>query len=128
MRAREHTCETVTIKGKPVWRSGTRYFPSPLEVLETPWMQYCVLLPREDDDPTWTQLPPDRTTAALAALFGDRGRRPRRAPRSRTWSGSSRDDGAALVNEVGARPPGVHIMPLMSLAHETDMFCGLGAS
>jgi hypothetical protein len=26
------------------------------------------------------------------------------------------------VNEVGARPPGVGIMPLMSLAHDTDMF------
>jgi hypothetical protein len=32
-----------------------------------------------------------------------------------------RDDGHALVNEVGARPPGVCIMPLMSLAHQTDM-------
>src|SRR5690606_11715660 len=33
-----------------------------------------------------------------------------------------RDDGEALVNEVGIRPPGVHIMPLMSIAHETDFW------
>jgi hypothetical protein len=26
-----------------------------------------------------------------------------------------------LVSEVGARPPGAQIMPLMSIAHETDM-------
>jgi hypothetical protein len=33
-----------------------------------------------------------------------------------------RDDGSSLVNEVGARPPGVHIMPLMGIAHDTDLF------
>jgi hypothetical protein len=33
-----------------------------------------------------------------------------------------RDDGRALVNEVGARPPGVQIMPLMGIAHDTDLF------
>jgi hypothetical protein len=120
VRAREHTCETVTIRGEPVWRSGTRYFPSPLEVLETAWVQYCVLLPREDDDPTWSAFHPINT-AALAALFGDR---------AKTAAGTClthmewflRDDGSALVNEVGARPPGVHIVPLMGLAHDTDLF------
>ncbi|MDB4956827.1 MAG: Formate-dependent phosphoribosylglycinamide formyltransferase [Myxococcales bacterium] len=120
VRAREHTCETITIRGTPVWRSGTRYFPSPLEVLETPWIQYSVLLPREDDDPTWTQFH-SINGAALAALFGDR---------ATTAAGTAlthmewflREDGSCLVNEVGARPPGVQIMPLMSLAHDLDMF------
>ena len=120
VRAREHTCETVTIRGVPVWRSGTRYFPSPLEVLETPWIQYSVLLPREDDDPTWTHFHPING-AALTALFGDR---------ATTAAGTAlthmewflREDGTCLVNEVGARPPGVHIMPLMGIAHDTDMF------
>lgn len=119
VRAREHTCETVTIKGQPVWRSGTRYFPSPLEVLETPWVQYCVLLPREEEDPTWTNFYPINT-AALTALFGDQ---------AKTAAGTAithmewflREDGSALVNEVGARPPGVLIMPLMTIANETDM-------
>ena len=120
VRAREHTCETVTIRGVPVWRSGTRYFPSPLEVLETYWVQYCVLLPREDDDPTWTRFHPINA-AALAALFGDRaGTAAGTALTHMEWF--LREDGGCLVNEVGARPPGVHIMPLMSLAHETDLF------
>ena len=120
VRAREHTCETVTIRGAPVWRSGTRYFPSPLEVLETSWIQYAVLLPREDDDPTWARFHPINSQA-LAALFGDQ---------ASTAAGTAlthmewflREDGTCLVNEVGARPPGVHIMPLMGLAHETDLF------
>jgi biotin carboxylase len=119
VRAREHTCETVTVKGTPVWRSGTRYFPSPLEVLETPWVQYCVLLPREENDPTWTRFHPTNSKA-LAALFGSA---------AKTAAGTAithmewflREDGSALVNEVGARPPGVLIMPLMTIAHEADM-------
>ncbi len=117
--AREHTCETVTIRGVPVWRSGTRYFPTPLEVLETPWVQYCVLLPRDSTEEPWASFQPINT-AALAALFGEH---------AHTAAGTAlthmewflREDGSALVNEVGARPPGVHIMPLMSLAHETDL-------
>lgn len=119
VRAREHTCETVTVRGVPVWRSGTRYFPSPLEVLETPWIQYSVLLPREDGEP-WTSFHPINA-AALTALFGDQ---------VATAAGTAlthmewflREDGTSLVNEVGARPPGVHIMPLMGIAHDTDLF------
>jgi biotin carboxylase len=119
VRAREHTCETVTIRGKPVWRSGTRYFPTPLEVIETPWIQYCVMLPREDDDPTWTNFYPTNGDA-LTALFGDL---------ATTAAGTAlthmewflREDGTAAVNEVGVRPPGVHIMPMMSITHGTDM-------
>jgi len=120
VRAREHTCETVTVRGVPVWRSGTRYLPTPLEVVENPWIQYCVLLPREDEGTDWTRFHPING-AALEALFGSA---------ASTAAGTAithmewflRDDGTALVNEVGARPPGVGIMPLMSLAHETDLF------
>lgn len=120
VRAREHTCETVTIKGQVVWRSGTRYFPTPLEVLETPWIKYCVMLPREIDLPEVTAFHPINT-AALAALFG---------AEAATASGTAlthmewflRDDGSSLVNEVGARPPGAQIMPLIGLAHETNFF------
>jgi phosphoribosylaminoimidazole carboxylase (NCAIR synthetase) len=120
VRAREHTCETVTVRGQPVWRSGTRYFPTPLETLETPWVQYCVLLPREADDPTWAGFHPINT-AALAALFGDEAGGPAGSALTHMeWF--LRDDGTYLVNEVGVRPPGVHIMPLMSLCHEVDMF------
>lgn len=119
VRAREHTCETVTVRGVPVWRSGTRYFPTPLEVLETPWVQYCVLLPRDPGEEPWASFAPTNT-AALAALFGEH---------ASSAAGTAlthmewflREDGTALVNEVGARPPGVHIMPMMGLAHETDM-------
>jgi hypothetical protein len=102
-----------------VWRSGTRYEPSPLEVLETPWKQYCVVLPREEDAEL-TRFA-DVNAKALAALFGSS---------ASTAAGTAlthmewflRDDGSSLVNEVGVRPPGVQIMPLNCLAHDTDFF------
>jgi hypothetical protein len=117
VRAREHTCETVSIHGKPVWQSGTRYFPTPLEALETPWMQYCVLLPREPE-PTWTRFAPVNH-AALEALFGKDPQVTGTALTHMEWF--LLDDGSMLVSEVGARPPGVQIMPLMGLAHEADL-------
>lgn len=108
----EHTCETVTIHGKPVWYSGTHYLPGPLEVLENPWMQYCVLLPREADLPMFRDFWPTNT-AALQALGM------RTGLSHMEWF--VRRDGSACISEVGARPPGVHIMPMNSLAHETDL-------
>ncbi|MFT3712513.1 MAG: ATP-grasp domain-containing protein [Archangium sp.] len=117
IRAREFTCETVSIHGKPVWRSGTRYFPTPLEVLETPWMQYCVLLPREVEAP-WTEFAPING-AALDALFGPDPQVTGTAITHMEWFLAGA--GKMYVSEVGARPPGVQIMPLMSLTHEVDM-------
>jgi phosphoribosylaminoimidazole carboxylase (NCAIR synthetase) len=117
IRARELTCETVTIHGKPVWRSGTQYFPSPLEVLETPWKQYCVMLPKEIESP-WTEFA-DVNGAALAALFGKNPEVSGTAITHMEWFFATGN--RMYVNEVGARPPGVQIMPLMSLAHDVDM-------
>ena len=108
----EHTCETVTLGGRPVWHSGTHYLPGPLEVLENAWIQYCVLLPREADLPMFRDFWPINT-AALTALGLDTGLS------HMEWF--VRRDGSPCISEVGARPPGVQIMPLMSLAHETDM-------
>lgn len=117
IRAREFTCETVSVHGKTVWRSGTRYFPTPLEVLETPWVQYCVMLPREVEAP-WTDFAAVNE-AALQALFGDDPRVTGTALTHMEWF--LRDDGKMFVSEVGARPPGVFIMPLNGIAHECDL-------
>lgn len=109
----ESTCETVTIDGQHVWRSGTHYLPGPLEVLENPWMQYCVLLPRDTGEQHFRSF--DAVNgAALTALGMNTGLS------HMEWF--RRKDGSVLVNEVGARPPGANIMPLMSHAHQTDMW------
>lgn len=106
----EFSFETVTIQGRHVWSSSTHYIPGPLEVMETPWIQYCVLLPREEDN---LGLFGATNKAALEALGMSTGLS------HMEWF--RRPDGRCAVNEVGARPPGVNIMPLMSLAFRTDM-------
>ena len=108
----EQTCETVTIRGKPVWHSGTHYLPGPLEVLENPWIQYCVLLPRQEDDADFVGFQ-QVNTDALTALGMDTGLS------HMEWF--RRKDGSPVVSEVGARPPGVHIMPMMSIVNDCDM-------
>ena len=42
----ERTLEMVLIDGEPVWWSGTRHHPTPLQVLENRWMQYKSRCPR----------------------------------------------------------------------------------
>jgi hypothetical protein len=107
----ERTCETVCIGGKPVWSSGTWYMNRPLEVLENPWMQYCVILPREEELLEFKAfLPTNR--AALRALGMQTGLT------HMEWF--LRKDGSHVVSEVGARPPGVHIMPMLSMAYGED--------
>jgi hypothetical protein len=113
VEGRESTCETVTIGGEHVWRSGTHYLPGPLEVLENPWMQYCVLLPRDDADPNFRAFD-DTNGRALDALGL------RHGISHMEWF--LRRDGTPMVNEVGARPPGANIMPLMTHAYQRDMW------
>ena len=113
IRGEEHTFETVFVGGEPVWHSSTYYLPGPLHVLENQWMQYCVLLPREQLQPHAEKFRPVNV-ASLKALGLVTGLS------HMEWF--LRDDGSAIVSEVGARPPGVHIMPMMGWAHEVDMW------
>lgn len=107
----ERTLEAVLIDGKPVWWSGTRYTPTPLKTLENPWMQYTVTLPGEATSP-WTDFLPT-SIAALQALGLKTGLS------HMEWFETP--DGRFVIGEVGARPPGVNIMPLMSHVFGNDM-------
>lgn len=112
VRGEEHTFEAVTIGGEPVWSSSTYYLPGPLEVLENPWMQYCLLLPREHQPHVEAFAETNRQ--ALDALGMENGFS------HMEWFLTS--GGRALVSEVGARPPGANIMILNGAAHEVDMW------
>lgn len=113
VRGEEHTFETVTIRGEAVWHSSSYYLPGPLAVLEHPWMQYCVLLPRE-------QLQPHAEAFRATNVKSLRALGMQTGLSHMEWF--LRADGSAVVSEVGARPPGVHLMPMMGMAHEVDMW------
>jgi hypothetical protein len=87
--------------------------PSPLEVLENPWIQWCVLLPR---DISGSEFDPIRSAAysGLCALGLETGLS------HMEWFRLA--DGRIAISEVGARPPGAQITSLLSYAHDTDFY------
>jgi formate-dependent phosphoribosylglycinamide formyltransferase (GAR transformylase) len=109
----EHSFDAVGLGGRVVWHSLTHYFPGPLDVMRNPWIQWCVLLPREVDHPRYDDI---RQVAgrALTALGMGTGLH------HMEWF--RRADGTVAVSEVGARPPGAQITTLISYAHEFDLY------
>ncbi|HMB69048.1 MAG TPA: hypothetical protein VKU85_07040 [bacterium] len=109
----EHSFDSVCLGGKLVWYSTTDYFPGPLQVLENPWVQWCVVLPRERRRPDVDGFVPV-AQAALRALGMVNGLS------HMEWF--RRPDGRYAISEVGARPPGAQFVRLISYAHDTDMY------
>ena len=111
MTGDEHSFETVSIGGRAVWHSLTHYYPSPLEVLRNPWIQWCLILPREVEEPQYDDI---RTVAAgaLQLLGMETGLT------HMEWF--RRPDGTIAISEVAARPPGAQIMTVVSRAHDFD--------
>jgi biotin carboxylase len=107
----EHSLETISVGGAPIWHSLTRYSPTPLDVVRSPWIQWCVLLPREVDDPRYTDIKLAAATA-LTALGMDTGLS------HMEWF--RRSDGTLAIGEVAARPPGAQITTLVSRANDID--------
>jgi D-alanine-D-alanine ligase-like ATP-grasp enzyme len=109
----EHSFDSALINGELVWHSIGRYLPTPLSVLENPWIQWCVLLPRHIDEEPFLQITEVgvRAVRALGLHTGFS---------HMEWF--RRPDGSVAVSEVGARPPGAQFMTLMSWAHDTDLY------
>lgn len=107
----EHSFETISICGRAVWHSLTHYYPTPLEVLEEPWIQWRVVLPREVDDPRYDDIR-RAAFAALEILGMDTGLT------HLEWF--RRPDGSVAISEVAARPPGAQITTLIARAHDVD--------
>jgi phosphoribosylaminoimidazole carboxylase (NCAIR synthetase) len=113
VRGTEYSFDSVVIGGRPVWHSISRYMPSPLEVLENAWIQWCVLLPR---DIGGEEFEPIRRAAfdGVAALGLTTGLS------HMEWFRLL--DGRIAISEVGARPPGAQFTSLLSYAHDIDFY------
>ncbi len=111
LRGTEHSLETVSLNGAAVWHSLTRYSPTPLDVVENPWMQWTVLLPREIDAPVYDDIR-EIGTRALAALGMGTG------VSHCEWF--RREDGSVAISEIAARPPGANITTMLSRANDID--------
>ncbi|HQV29430.1 MAG TPA: ATP-grasp domain-containing protein [Thermoflexales bacterium] len=109
----EHSFETVSIQGQPVWHSLTRYLPTPLDAMRNPWIQWRVILPREIDTPQYDDIRAVGPQALRALGMGS-------GLTHMEWF--RRQDGSLAISEVAARPPGAQIVTLMSRAHDFDMY------
>lgn len=113
MTGKEHSFDAVFLDGRCVFHSISHYLPSPLEVLENDWVQWCVVLPRNIDGPEYDgirQVGP----AAISTLGLQTGLA------HMEWF--KRPNGGVAVSEVGARPPGAQFTTLLSVAHDIDMY------
>jgi biotin carboxylase len=109
----EHSFDSVVIKGKPVWHSISRYMPAPLQVLENPWIQWCVFLPGNIDKDEFKPIV-EAGFNAVEALGLQTGLS------HMEWFRLQGD--RIAISEVGARPPGAQITSLLSWAHDLDFY------
>jgi hypothetical protein len=109
----EHSFDSVCVDGEVAWHSISRYLPTPLEVLQNPWIQWAVLLPRSIAGPEFDAIR-DGAARGLRALGMDSGFSHMEWFRLR--------EGRIAVSEVAARPPGAQFTSLLSYAHDADMY------
>lgn len=113
VRGTEHSFDSVFVNGEPVWHSISRYMPSPLEVMENEWIQWCVMLPRDISGAEYEPIR-EHGFAAVRALGLETGLS------HMEWFRLA--DGNIAISEVGARPPGAQISTLLSYAHDIDLY------
>lgn len=113
LRGVEHSFETITVGGAVQFHSISRYYPTPLEVMETPWIQWVCVLPRVIDGPDYADARElgQRAVTALGLETGFT---------HMEWF--RREDGTLAIGEIAARPPGANIVRMNSFAHDVDMY------
>ena len=107
----EHSFDTFSLDGKPVFHSLSHYYPNPLEAMREPWIQWQVVVPREVEAPEYDDIR-DAAFRALETLGMGTG------ISHLEWF--RRPDGSIAISEVAARPPGAQFLTLMGRASDFD--------
>ncbi len=111
LKGREYSFETITIGGEVRFTSLSRYYPTPLEVFENPWIQWVVHHPREITGPEFDDAAA-MGVEVVKALGLDTGFT------HMEWF--RRDDGSLAIGEIAARPPGAQIVASNNFVHDAD--------
>lgn len=117
VRGEEHAFDCVFVRGKPVWWNITRYYPTPLAVMENPWIQWAVILPQDISGPEYEAIR-QAGPAAIATLGLQTGLV------HMEWF--RRPDGSIAISEAAVRPPGAQFSTLISYAHDFDLYAAWG--
>jgi len=110
---REYSFETIVIGGEVKFTSLTRYYPTPLEVMENPWIKWSVVLPRDMHTEEFDGVHElgTKTVQALGLRTG---------MTHMEWF--RKNDGTLAIGEIAARPPGAQIVLANGFAHDIDMY------
>ncbi len=113
LQGREFSFETITLGGEPRTHSLSHYLPTCLEVLETPWIQWCCLFPRDISGPDYDGARELGFAAIRALGLGD-------GMTHMEWF--QRTDGSLVIGEIAQRPPGANITLMTGLVHDIDPY------
>jgi formate-dependent phosphoribosylglycinamide formyltransferase (GAR transformylase) len=113
LQGKEGSFDTITLGGVPQIASISHYVPTPLEVLENPWIQWCCLLPRSIDGDEYREV--KRVGVAAIETLGLRD-----GFTHMEWF--RRPDGSIAIGEIAQRPPGANITRMIGLAHDVDPY------
>jgi len=113
IRGVEHSFDSVSVAGQHVFHSISRYSPTPLEVMQSPWIQWCVLIPRDTAGPEYDDIRAagNKALDCLGMVTG---------MTHMEWF--RREDGSLAISEVASRPPGAQFTSLISFAHDKDFY------
>ncbi|MFK7742939.1 MAG: acetyl-CoA carboxylase biotin carboxylase subunit family protein, partial [Planctomycetota bacterium] len=113
VQGREFSFDSITVNGQHALHNICCYYPTPLEVMDHPWIQWCVVLPKELDHPAFEVI--HRLGPRALDVLG-------------MWTGMShmewfrRQDGSVAISEVAARPPGAQFVSLMGHVYDVDVY------
>jgi formate-dependent phosphoribosylglycinamide formyltransferase (GAR transformylase) len=108
----EGSFDTITLAGNVREWSCSHYVPTPLEVLENPWIQWCCLLPHElGKEHEEVRKIGVRAIDVLGLRDGFT---------HMEWF--RRGDGSFAIGEIAQRPPGANITRMIGLAHDIDPY------
>lgn len=113
LQGQEGSCDTLTLGKSPRLVSVSSYRPSCLTVLENPWIQWCCVLPRENQGPGFDDVK-ELGIAAVRALGLDTGFT------HMEWF--RRPNGSLAIGEIAQRPPGAHITRMIGLAYNVESY------
>jgi len=113
LRGTEHSFETITVGGTPRVSSFANYLPGCLEVLETPWIQWACVLPRETKGAAFDQARAAGLKAIHALGLDD-------GMTHMEWF--ARRDGSIAIGEIAQRPPGPQLCQMTGLVNDVDIY------
>lgn len=111
LTGKEHSCDTFMLNGQVMFRTFTRYQPTPLEVMENPWIQWQVILPIEtlSDEFDDVREIADQVLKTLGQVNGHS---------HMEWF--RLENGSVAVSEIAMRPPGAMFTTLISRCADFD--------